>query len=160
VLKKIAVASVIFLVHPMVALGLGAGGTRVEVEKFFDTYLAAFAARDKELVAEKYFVAPIYLRTGSEMLLLESREKVREHLTMVFSALSDQNYSRTEIVTKNTCVLTDDVAIVSVALKRYSSEGVVLLESGASYSIVKLDGIWRISMASVHTPEAVLSCQK
>lgn len=158
-LKNIAIASFLFMAHPMAVLGVDDPGTREEVGNFFDSYLAAFAARDANLVSEQYFVAPMYLRTGNEILLLESRESVIEHLGTVFSALSSQNYSRTEIATKNTCVLTDDAAIVSVVLRRYSSEGVVLLESGASYSIVKLGGSWRIPMASVHTPEMVVSCE-
>lgn len=157
-LKNIALALILVLAHPVTVLGLDNSDIRVEVEKFFDSYLAAFSARDAKLVGEQYFMAPMYLRTGKEMLLLESKEKVIEHLNSVFSALSDSNYSRTEIATKNACVLTDDAAIVSVVLRRYNSKGEVLLESGASYSIVKLGGSWRISMASVHTPEMVVSC--
>ncbi|MEH6557057.1 MAG: hypothetical protein V7708_04620 [Oceanicoccus sp.] len=158
-LKNIAIAFILFLVHPMAVLGLDDPSTREEVGEFFDSYLGAFAARDENLLSEQYLIAPIYLRTGNEILLLESKESVIAHLSTVFSDLSIQNYSRTEIATKSTCVLTDDAVIVSVVLRRYSSEGVVLLESGASYSIVKLGGSWRVTMASVHTPEKVVSCE-
>jgi len=158
VFKNVTIGFVLFLVLPVKALCLGTADTRLVVEEFFNSYLAAFAARDAELVAEKYFLAPMYLKTGSEMVLLRSRESVIEHLSSVFTALSRQSYSRTEIVTKNICVLSNDSAIVSVVLRRYDSEGVVLLDSGASYSIVKLGGHWRFPMAAVHSPELVVLC--
>ncbi|MCA9358458.1 hypothetical protein KC902_04320 [Candidatus Kaiserbacteria bacterium] len=158
VLKNITIGLVLFLALPVKVLCLSTADTELEVERFFDSYLAAFSARDVELVAEKYFLAPMYLKTGNEMVLLRSRENVIEHLSSVFSALSRQSYSKTEIVTKNICVLSYDTAIVSVILRRYDSEGTVLLESGASYSIAKLGGHWRFPMAAVHSPELVVSC--
>ena len=157
--KNIAIAAIFFLANPVSAEGLGIEGTRVEVDKFFDSYLAVFAAQDTELLAEQYIVAPMYIATGKGMIFLESRDSVVGFLGKTYSYLNSQNYSRAEIVTGNTCVLNENSAIWSGVLARYNTEGVVMGESGNTYFIGKLNGSWQISSLLQHTPELVVSCE-
>ena len=129
-----------------------------EVREFYSGYVTAFTSQQAEELADNYMKPPLYLRIDDEMDLLRSRQEVLDYLSSAFANLSDQNYVSSEILANNFCILTDTSAIVSVAFRRFDSDGNIILESGASYGLVKINGGWRFAMLSISEVDRVLSC--
>jgi hypothetical protein len=130
-----------------------------EVKRFYAGYVSAFTSKQAELLADKYLIAPFYFRNLEGSIFLGTKEDVSDYLVSAFSEMSSQDYESSQILTSSYCVLSDTSAIVSVAFRRFDSNGNVLLESGATYSLFKLRGQWRFAMLSTHAPENVVSCR-
>lgn len=79
------------------------------------------------------------MRIGSDTVFLERRADVVAYLNSVFAALAGESYARSELLNTSICVLTDSTAIVSTGIRRFDSNGAVLLETGATYALVKFD---------------------
>ena len=64
-------------------------------------------------------------------------------------------FERSEWVSLNVKPLSDDTAIVSTVLDRFKSDGERLQRAGATYTLRKEDGAWKIFLIHIHEPEMV-----
>lgn len=143
--KNIAIAAIFFLANPVSAEGLGIEGTRVEVDKFMDSVMEGVGARDVELFADKVLKAPIYMATPNGVQVFETRDSVVGLLRDNFyPSLDKVNHIRTEIVSNNTCVLTENSAIWSGVLARINTEEVVYAELPTTVTLLKTNDSWQI----------------
>jgi len=129
-----------------------------EIEKFYSEYVTAFTTQQIDQLADNYMIGPLYVRYDLGTVLLQNKEAVISHMNSVYSELSKQSYARSEILATNICVLNDTSVLVSVGFRRFDSSENVILESGATYSIIKIDGKWRLAMMSVHDAKNIISC--
>ncbi len=136
------------------------GSVLDEVKKFYGGYVEAYTTKKSQVLADEYLIAPFYFRNLEDNVILATKQEVSDYLTTVFSKMARQNYASSEILASNYCMLSDTSAIVSVAFRRLDSKGNTLLESGATYSLFKLDGRWRFTMLSTHPAENVISCRE
>jgi len=151
----------IFLVHTFSVFAASAAhddSVRSEIREFYSGYLKAYTSKQTQELADNYLIAPFYFRNFEDSVFLETRQEVIDYFDVVFTEMSDQNYASSEITAKHICVLSDTSAIVSIAFRRFDNNGKVILDSGASYSLFKIDERWRFAMLSTHPPEYVVSC--
>jgi hypothetical protein len=130
-----------------------------EVREFYAGYIRSYTSQKSQDLADNYMIAPLYFRNFEDVVFLQNRQEVVDYLASVFSKMTDQDYESSEILANNFCVLTETSAIVSIAFRRFNSNGDTILESGASYSLFKFDGSWRIAMLSSHPSENIVSCE-
>ncbi|MFT7653896.1 MAG: hypothetical protein ACI9UU_003010 [Candidatus Azotimanducaceae bacterium] len=129
-----------------------------EIEVFYSGYLSAFSKQQPEKLANTYLLTPLLFRNSGDTIFLRNKEEVVARYNALFTDLSTQNYVRSEVLASNFCVLTDTSAIVSVAFRRFDSEDKIILESGGTYAIVKVDDYWKIALITTHDAENVVSC--
>jgi len=74
--------------------------------------------------------------------------------------LSQNKYARTDIIEIHARQMSKGLALVSVDLERYTSDGEQLGGSGRTYTYTytlrKVDNRWKIVVAMAHDPESIL----
>lgn len=130
-----------------------------EVQNFYAGYVKAFTSQQAQELADNYIIAPVYIQNVDENSLLETKQEVVDYFSNEFSDLSKANYEKSEMLANNFCILSPTTAVVSIAFRRFDSDGKVILQSGATYSLIKHDERWRFTMLSIHPVERVISCE-
>jgi hypothetical protein len=129
---------------------------RKEVNAFMDRYWELFSAgRIDELVARIYHPSGQLSNTGHASI-----EELRRRFPDSRKALLAGGYGRSNMPTRNICVLSPTVAIVSGRGVRYLKDGGVMGEYGWTYTLLKGAGGWRMVSIYSHDPDKALTCSR
>jgi hypothetical protein len=113
---------------------------RAEIDTLFDQYYGWFSAGQVDVVMERAYTAPMYLGN----VILQTRDEVRDFTADLLEQLSAQGYARSEMPTRNICLLSGGFAVVSGNGFRYRGDGSVLGEFGWTYTVMLTEEGWRI----------------
>lgn len=132
----------------------GGDDVESELDAFFATYRAAYAARDVGAIREHYGV-PLLSVTPDDLVWMETGEAVEKVMAAYLDTLPD-DFDRGEIDELVYHLLTDDAVVASSAWTRYTADGEVFEELGTTYLLHRGDDGWRIVALVLHDPGAVI----
>jgi len=155
---QFSVCALVLFTHLSAAQEFDERSVLAEVEKYYSEYVSVFSNRQVERIADEYYIAPAYLRSGDETHFFETRSEIVEYFNTYFANLSDASYARSESMDTNICILSSTTATLSTGFRRFGNDGSIILESAATYFLIKLNGQWRISSGSTHDIEDIIEC--
>lgn len=128
-----------------------------DVRAFMDGYLKTFDTGHAAEIVSLYD-APLYmLAPNGDIRIYETSKDIRLTVKKWKKSMIGGGFDHTEWGVVNVRSLSDSTAIASTTFDRYSSKGKVYQRGGATYSLRKQDGAWKVFMIHIHTPENVLS---
>jgi hypothetical protein len=125
------------------------------IARFFNEYVQAFQTLEPRSVTS-YCDVPCMFITPQRVRVMTSPTEVESLLAGMMSALKARNYSRSEIVEMGVNQMSDSNALVSVSRVRFNTNGQELERLGETYTLRKVDNDWKIVVAMVHDPGAIL----
>ena len=128
-----------------------------EIKEFMTTYRDAFdTGHNREIAA--FYDAPFYmLAPNGDLRSYDTQKDVRQTVKKWRRYLAHYGFERTEWVTLNVKALSDGTGLVSSVLDRFNSKGERFHRGGATYTVHKRDGAWKIFLIHIHDPEAAIA---
>ena len=129
-------------------------GLADELDRFFETYRDAYAARDVAAIREHYGV-PLLSVTPDDRVWMETGEAVEKVMSAYLDTLPD-DFDHGEIDELVYHPLADDAVVASSAWTRYTADGEVFEELGTTYLLHRTDDGWRIVALVLHDPATII----
>jgi hypothetical protein len=133
-----------------------------EKEKIIQTYhnyVQAFQTLNPKSILPFYHV-PYMSLSFREVRVLNTPAEIEEGFARNMAILRENKYARTDIVELYARAMSKGLALVSVILERYSSEGEQLGGAGKTYNYTytfyKADNHWKIVAVMAHDSAAIL----
>jgi|GEM_PF-7134143 len=125
------------------------------IRDMLDEYLAAF----EELSVEKalpHYHTPMTLHLPGQFTTLSTKDDVRGFLHAQFEQMKSQGYGSSKWAEIHIHALHDDAAFVSTLVQRFDVDGNVIVASGSSYQLARIDGEWRVISLIAHDPSKII----
>ena len=134
-----------------------AADTEQEVREFMNQYLDTFDnGYGREIIA--HYDAPLMmLAPNGDLRTFKTEKDIRMTVKKWKMHMIRAGISRTEWVELNIKALSENTALASTVFDRYSTSGAVFQHAGATYSLRKTDGKWKIFLIQIHDPAAVIA---
>ena len=133
-----------------------------ETEKIIQTYrnyVQAFQSLNPKAILPFYH-APFMSISSREVRVLDTPAEIENSFARNMDILRENKYARTDIIEIFARQMSKGLALVSVILERYSSEGEQLGGAGKTYTYTytlrKTDNNWKIVSAMAHDAAALL----
>jgi hypothetical protein len=127
---------------------------RNEVNAFMDQYWSLFSAGRIDELAQHVYHPFGQLSNGGH----SSLEELKKRFPDTRKTLLAGGYGRSNMPTRNICVLSTNVAVVSGRGFRYLKDGGVMGEFGWTYTLLKGTDGWRMVSIYSHDPGKALIC--
>jgi uncharacterized protein (DUF1330 family)/ketosteroid isomerase-like protein len=125
------------------------------VTRAFRRYVETFQTLDATATLRHLHLPCMFIDPRGVRVMSSERE-AEELLTMVMRDLRTRGYARSEITELHVHLMNDRTALLSVSRVRYTSSGEEMERLGETYALRNLDDDWKIVVAMVHDPGAVL----
>ncbi len=129
---------------------------RAAIDAFFERYYGAFSGDDCERIAREMVRAPAVMATPDGVLTLSDEASVLATYQKIRGDLAADGYSHSELLESHISVLGPTTALVATRFRRVRGDGSVIVEAGATYTLV-YEGQWRIASAMVHPGDRLVS---
>lgn len=133
-----------------------------EKEKIIQTYrnyVQAFQSLNPKAILP-FFHTPFMSISSWEVQVLSTLAEIEDSFARNMDILRENKYARTDIIDLYAGQMSKGLALVSVILERYSSDGEQLGGAGKSYTYTytlrKTDNDWKIVSAMAHDAAALL----
>jgi ketosteroid isomerase-like protein len=126
------------------------------ITRMFNDYGETFQALEPRSAAS-YCDVPCMIITPQGARVMTHAAEVESLFAAMMSALKSRGYARSEITEMRVSQMSDHTALVSVNRVRYRADGRELERLGETYTLSKVDGGWKIAVAVVHDPDAILA---
>ena len=117
-------------------------------------YNKAFAKLNPSILGQ-YYHYPSLLITSEVAISINNGLKLWIVFTKIISNLKKQNYGRSETSPLKVKFLSDNLAVVSGVATRYTKDNQFITSFGFTYTMRKVDGIWKIIVGTIHDVDAV-----
>jgi hypothetical protein len=129
---------------------------RTEVNAFMDRYWELFSAGRIDQLVEQIYDPSGQLSNRGHSSIQELRMRFPDSR----KALIAGGYGKSQMPSRNICVLSPTVAIVSGRGIRYLTDGRVMGEFGWTYTLIKGAAGWRMVSIYSHDPNKALTCSR
>ncbi len=130
--------------------------TRQAIEAFFEEYYAAFSRGDCKRIAREMVRAPALMTSPEQVLTLPDEAAVLATYQKIRDDLGADGYSHSELLASDISVLSPTTALAATRFRRVRGDGSVIVEAGATYTLVR-EGGWRVAAAVVHPGDRLVS---
>lgn len=134
-----------------------AADTAQEVRDFMSHYLEKFDNGYRSEIVAHYDVPLMMLAPNGDLRTYETAKDIRLTMKKWKMHMIRAGIARTEFVQLNVKTLSDNTAMASTVFNRYSNSNEVFQHGGATYSLRKADGKWKIFLIHIHDPAMVLA---
>jgi ketosteroid isomerase-like protein len=142
----------------MVLAASAQADTADEVTAFMEDYLHTFdTGHANEIKA--FYDAPLFMMGPTGDLRSYEGDKMRRTVKRWRFYLKHYGFERSEWNVLNVNALAEGSAVVSTVVDRYNPKGERFHRSGATYTLRKQDGDWKIFLIQIHEPEMVIAAQ-
>ena len=132
--------------------------TAEEVTEFMNSYLQTFdTGHANEIKA--FYDAPLFMMGPNGDLSSYEGDKMRRTVKRWRFYLKHYGFERSEWHVLNVNALAEGSAVVSTVVDRFNPEGERFNRSGATYTLRKQEGTWKIFLIQIHEPEMVIASQ-
>jgi len=132
--------------------------TAEEVTEFMNSYLQTFdTGHANEIKA--FYDAPLFMMGPNGDLRSYEGDKMRRTVKRWRFYLKHYGFERSEWHVLNVNALAEGSAVVSTVVDRFNPEGERFHRSGATYTLRKQEGTWKIFLIQIHEPEMVIASQ-
>ena len=130
--------------------------TAEDVTAFMNDYLHTFdTGHANEIKA--FYDAPLFMMAPNGDLRAYEGDKMRRTVKRWRFYLKHYGFERSEWHVLNVKALAEGIAVVSTVLDRFNPKGERFHRSGATYTLRKLDGTWKIFLIQIHEPDMVIA---
>jgi ketosteroid isomerase-like protein len=133
-----------------------------EKEKIIQTYrnyVQAFQSLNPKAILP-FYQPPFMSISSREVLVLSTLAEIEDSFARNMEILRGNKYARTDIIEIFAKKMSKGLALVSVILERYSSEGEQIGGAGKTYTYTytlrRTDNDWKIVSAMAHDSAAIL----
>ena len=132
--------------------------TAEEVTEFMNSYLQTFdTGHANEIKA--FYDAPLFMMGPNGDLRSYEGDKMRRTVKRWRFYLKHYGFERSEWHVLNVNALAEGSAVVSTVVDRFNPEGERFHRSGATYTLRKQEGTWKIFLIQIHEPEMGIASQ-
>ena len=121
----------------------------------FDQVAARFGSADLPTLRALYHLPCTAIMAQGPQVLLDSAA-FDEFFSALLARLRGQGFHHSVYRDISVKTLAPSVALASMHWTRYRGDGSVLEILGATYTLVQMDGVWRMAVLIGHGPESVL----
>ena len=122
-------------------------------------YVQDFQSLDPKAILP-YYHAPCISISSREVRVMATLSDIEESFAGNMEILRQNKYARTDIIEIHVRKMSTGLALVSVDLERYTSDGERLggptRTYPYTYTLRKVDDNWKIVVAMAHAPESIL----
>ena len=127
---------------------------RREVNAFMDQYWQLWSSGQIDQLVERIYHPMGQLsNTGHASI-----EQLRQNFPATRKTLLDGGYGRSNMPSRNICILSPNVAVISGRGIRYLQSGGVMAEFGWTYTLLKGANGWKMVSIYSHDPGKALTC--
>lgn len=127
-----------------------------EIEAFLTEYYRAFTTGEYKRIAAEMYRAPVLMTTDEGVQDLLSQDQVEAMFQKTGAALAADGYATSELLRLEVSVLSDTTALVATCFRRLRKDGSVIVEAGATYTLVR-EGSWQVSAAVLHDTDRLVA---
>jgi ketosteroid isomerase-like protein len=128
---------------------------KAAVDHAYRSYGDAFSRGDLSTVVQ-YCNVPFVVISPQEVRVLSTTADVETFYGAARQDLKERGYSHSKLLEVHVRLLGTTVALVSALFTRYKTDGSELATLGATYLLHKTDGVWKISVITVHPAKDVI----
>ena len=132
--------------------------TAEEVTEFMNSYLQTFDTGHAN-EHKAFYDAPLFMMGPNGDLRSYEGDKMRRTVKRWRFYLKHYGFERSEWHVLNVNALAEGSAVVSTVVDRFNPEGERFHRSGATYTLRKQEGTWKIFLIQIHEPEMVIASQ-
>jgi ketosteroid isomerase-like protein len=129
------------------------------IAQTYRDYVQAFQTLEAKAVLP-YFQAPFISISNREVRVMATPAEIEQSFANNMDILRQNKYARTDITEINARQMSKGLALVSVDLERYTSDGEQLGGTGRTYpytyTLRKVDDRWKITVAMSHDRGSIL----
>lgn len=130
--------------------------TQRAVESLFTKIAAAFGAGDLQRFRQLYTLPCLVVTPQGGKPILDDQE-FSAFFTPLLQRLQSQGFARSAFERMAVHLLTPTTALASMHWTRYRADGTVLETLGATYTLLQLEGSWRIVSLVSHGADTVVA---
>ncbi|MGD1715769.1 hypothetical protein [Dapis sp. BLCC M172] len=112
-------------------------------------------AKLNPLILGSFYHYPSILITPETVVTINNRLKLWLVFTKIVTDLKKQNYGRSEISPLNVKLLSNNLALISAIVTRYTKDNQLLTTFSFTYTMRKVEGRWKIIVGTIHDVESV-----
>lgn len=116
---------------------------------FLDDYCAAFRPGNIAAIAKLYHL-PVTMMVGEQISTLNSEQRVVDMLEAIVRSLVARGFDHSRVDDCYIHPLTSNSALISATFSRLKTDGTVLEQLGATYTVVNTDDGYRIAVLVAH----------
>lgn len=115
-----------------------------DIDVFLANFYSDFSEHNIDRLSSVYFHSGAQAVFGEHVAILSSNDDVRDMFIPILGGLAKKGYKRSVVKRVSKTRLGESYAFVSVLFDRVAVDGSRLGSMCSSYSMVKVDGDWRI----------------
>lgn len=116
---------------------------------FLDDYCAAFRPGNIAAIAKLYHL-PVTMMVGEQISTLNNEQRVMDMLEAIVRSLVARGFDHSRVDDCYIHPLTSNSALISATFSRLKTDGTVLEQLGATYTVVNTDDGYRIAVLVAH----------
>ncbi len=128
-----------------------------EIEAFLSGYFAAFVAGEYDRIAGEMYRVPVVMTSDEGVRVLGSPAEIEGMFKSAAAALAADGYANSELLETKISVLNQTTALAATRFRRVRQDGSLIVEAGATYTLLCEGGQWRVSAAALHDTECLVS---
>lgn len=121
----------------------------------YKQYFEAFQALDPRAIVSYYHVPCVSISSGG-VLVMTTGADVEAMFTRMMERLKRLGYARSELTDLRVTQLSDTIALLGIRGARYKEDGSVLEPLGATYTLRKTEGGWKMAVLTLHDPDIIV----
>jgi SnoaL-like domain len=122
------------------------------IERTYRAYFTVFQMANPRAITPYYHI-PSQFISGTHTQLLTTLQDAEQFFERLFYALRSGGHTRSVLTSVQVKDLADDLALVHSRSDRFASDGNLLEQQAALYTMRKIEGTWRIATAIMIDPE-------
>src|SRR4030042_687825 len=115
------------------------------IARLYTEYVQAFQTLNARAILPYYHV-PSMMISSQEVIVMATSAEVEAYFARIMGRLKARGYARTEIKELHMKQMSDGTALLGGNLVRYKTDGEELGRLGATYTLRKTDGGWKIAV--------------
>jgi hypothetical protein len=125
------------------------------IERTYRAYFTVFQMGNPRAITPYYHIPSVFI-SATTTHVLANLQDAEQFFERMFYALRNRGYSRSVLTSVQVKDLADDLALVHSRGERFASDGNLLEQLAALYTMRKVEGTWRIATATMFDPERPL----
>ena len=128
---------------------------QTNLSHFLLDYCAAFRPENIPSVA-KFYQLPVTMIFDGQVTVLKTEEEIIATLQAIMDRLIAKNFQYSRVDQSHVHRLTENTALISASFSRLDTEGTVLEELGATYTLINDGNGYKIAVLVAHCTQAVI----
>jgi ketosteroid isomerase-like protein len=124
------------------------------ISRMYNEYLQAFQTLQARSILPYYHV-PCLMISSQEVVALTTSAEIEAYFAHIMERLKARNYGRTDIKEFRVNRMSEGIALLSIDLIRYKTDGEKLARLGFTYTLRKKEG-WKVAAVMANDLEKIL----